>query len=148
MVVRKATSGDILQLSGLFDAYRQFYRKRSNVQGAERFLSERLKHQDSEIFVVETETQQLIGFVQLYPLFSSTKMKRLWLLNDLFVTPNYRGQKVSVLLINRAKELVKETNACGMYLETETSNDIGNQLYPRTGFKRMEDSHFYEWLVD
>ena len=52
--------------------------------GAENFLKERLENQDSEIFVAE-ENGILTGFTQLYPLFSSTRMKRYWLLNDLFV---------------------------------------------------------------
>ena len=62
------------------------------LKGAENFLKERLENQDSEIFVAE-ENGILTGFTQLYPLFfSSTRMKRYWLLNDLFVNENHRGK--------------------------------------------------------
>ena len=72
---------------------------------------------------------------QLYPLFSSTRVSKYWVLNDLFVASEYRGKGYSKLLIGKAKELVKDSNACGMMLETEKSNKIGNNLYPKTGFK-------------
>ena len=88
----------------------------------------------------------LTGFVQLYPLFSSTRVSKYWLLNDLFVDSEYRGKGYSKLLIDKAKELVKDSNACGMMLETEKSNKIGNNLYPETGFKKNDLSNFYEWV--
>ncbi len=144
MEVREVLQSDLEQIAKLFDLYRIFYRKNSDVKGANRFIGERINQGDSKIFVCEKDGK-LIGFVQLYPLFSSTRMKKLWLLNDLFVDSNYRGIGVSIQLIEKAKELVKETNACGMFLETEKSNMIGNKLYPKTGFELNEGSNYYEW---
>ena len=80
-----------------------------------RFLKERIENQDSEIFVAE-EKGIFTGFTQLYPLFSSTRMKRYWLLNDLFVNVNYRGKGFSKALIEAAKELCKTSKSCGMLL--------------------------------
>ncbi|WP_434037406.1 GNAT family N-acetyltransferase [Formosa sp. 4Alg 33] len=145
MTYRNAVENDLKSVAVLFDAYRVFYNKETDVKSAVTFLSERLKHRDSEIFVAENEKGQLVGFVQLYPLFSSTRMEKLWLLNDLFVTPDFRGKGVSVKLIEIAKNLVRETHACGMFLETSKSNIVGNKLYPKTGFKLNEDSNYYEW---
>ena len=96
--IRKATQDDLIQLSQLFDEYRMFYHKTSDISGAEQFISERLENRDSEIFVVE-EDGKLGGFVQLYPLFSSTRMKRYWLLNDLYVNPEFREKAYSKALI-------------------------------------------------
>jgi GNAT superfamily N-acetyltransferase len=87
----------------------------------------------------------VVGFIQLYPLFSSTRLRRLWLLNDLFVDPKYRGLKASVILIDRAKQLVKQTNAAGLVLETAKSNAIGNTLYLKTNFVLDEDHNYYRW---
>ena len=145
MKTRAATLTDLEQLSKLFDAYRVFYRKESDINAGKKFISERLKQKDSELFVCETAEGQLAGFVQLYPLFSSTRMQRLWLLNDLYVDPKHRGQQVSVQLIEASKRLAQASGACGLILETEKSNLIGNNLYPKTGFKRNEGSNFYEW---
>ncbi|MFN0204021.1 MAG: GNAT family N-acetyltransferase [Bacteroidia bacterium] len=142
--IKKATLADIPQLARLFDAYRVFYHKNSDIEGAESFLRERLEAGESEIFVAE-QKEVLLGFVQLYPIFSSTQMKRLWLLNDLFVSPEHRKKRISIALIERAKELCQETAACGLLLETAKSNHVGNQLYPKTGFVVDNDHHYYYW---
>lgn len=145
MKIREVENKDLEQLGELFDGYRIFYRNSSDFEACKAFLSERLKNKDSKIYVCEKDRNQIVGFVQLYPLFSSTRMKKLWLLNDLFVDPAFRGQGISIRLIEKAKELVKKSSACAMLLETEKSNLIGNNLYPKTGFELNRDSNFYEW---
>lgn len=145
MQIRKATLQDISALATLFDAYRVFYEKTSDYKSAVRFLTERIERNESEIFVAETETTQIVGFVQLYPLFSSTRMQRLWLLNDLFVLPEFRSKGISIALIEKSKALCLETNACGLQLETAKTNSIGNNLYPKTGFELDTEHHFYFW---
>lgn len=72
---RKATFEDVNQLAELFDQYRVFYHKESDIPAAEHFLRDRIENKDSEIFVAE-EDGKLTGFVQLYPIFSSTRMQR------------------------------------------------------------------------
>ncbi|WP_066441343.1 GNAT family N-acetyltransferase [Chryseobacterium sp. CCH4-E10] len=143
-MIRKATVTDVQQLAELFDQYRIFYHKNSDIPAAEKFLTERIKNNDSEIFVAEYE-EKLVGFVQLYPLFSSTRMKRYWLLNDLYVHENQRGKGYSKDLIEEAKRMAKSSDACGILLETGKSNDIGNQLYPACGFEIYDEVNFYEW---
>lgn len=147
MKIKKATIAELSNLSLLFDAYRVFYNKTSDKKSAQKFLNARLESNESEIFVSYNTDGVMTGFTQLYSLFSSTRMKRLWLLNDLYVHPDFRGQGFSIALIKRAKQLCRETNACGMMLETGIDNKIGNQLYPRTGFKLNQETNFYSWDV-
>ena len=145
MQVREAKLSDLKNLSVLFNSYRMFYGKVSDIRVAEEFLKSRIENKDSKIFICEFNNE-LSGFVQLYPIFSSTRVSKYWLLNDLFVDINKRGKGYSKLLIERSKKLVIESKACGMMLETEKSNDIGNLLYPSTGFKKNELCNFYEWV--
>ena len=100
---------------------------------------------ESTIYLALDEQDKGIGFTQLYPLFSSTRIGRLWLLNDLFVKPAHRGRGISILLIERAKKLARETKALGIILETEKTNKIGNQLYPRADFILEDDTNHYFW---
>lgn len=144
-MVRQATIKDINPLSELFDQYRIFYRKPSDVEQAKIFLKGRMEQNESVIYVACNHGGDLVGFVQLYPLFSSTQMQRYWLLNDLFVAEAYRRQGFSIALIEAAKRLCKETKAAGMFLETEKNNVEGNHLYPKTGFQLDEDHHYYFW---
>jgi GNAT superfamily N-acetyltransferase len=143
--IKKAALSNLIEVSKLFNQYRIFYGKKSDLEQAQIFLKERLTHNDSEIFVCFDAENEVAGFVQLYPLFSSTRMKKLWLLNDLFVAENQRGKGFSVALIERAKELCVETNACGLMLETAKTNTVGNNLYPKTGFSLDEDHNYYSW---
>jgi GNAT superfamily N-acetyltransferase len=145
MKFRSASINDLEQIAELFDNYRVFYEKASDIEAAKKFLSERIINKESVIIVAEDENGKLVGFTQLYPLFSSTRMKRLWLLNDLFVDPNFRGKKISVALINEAKILSNHTNSAGLLLETAKSNHIGNKLYPRCGIEMDHDFNYYSW---
>lgn len=141
---RKAIIEDSAELSVLFDEYRMFNHKKSDVKSAEIFLKDRMVNKDSEIYIAESDGK-IAGFVQLYPLFSSTRMQKYWLLNDLYVNENFRGKGFSKLLIEEAKNLCRETSACGMLLETGKNNEIGNQLYPNCGFELYDSVNFYEW---
>jgi GNAT superfamily N-acetyltransferase len=145
--IRKAFPEDLPALSKMFDAYRVFYEKSSDLNAAEIFLKARMDNQDSVIFVAESTVSDLVGFTQLYPLFSSTRMQRLWLLNDLFVAPESRGKGISIQLIDAAKRLCIETEACGLILETAKANTIGNSLYPKSGFHLDTDHHYYSWDI-
>lgn len=147
VTVRTAHKKDLSELTKLFNAYRVFYRMDSDSRQTHLFLAERLKLKDSVIFVAETSTRQLTGFIQLYPLFSSTRLKRLWLLNDLYVTENQRGKGISKSLIAHAKQQAITSKACGLLLETEKTNNIGNTLYPSLQFKLQTNSNFYFWTT-
>lgn len=146
MEVRHATLNDIDSLAELFDQYRVFYEKPSDLVSAKKFLHDRIAADESVVFVAK-EGNVMTGFTQLYPLFSSTRMKRLWLLNDLFVDSRFRGKGISVLLIERAKQHCRETGACALTLETAKSNLIGNNLYPRNDFVLDEEHNYYSWSV-
>jgi GNAT superfamily N-acetyltransferase len=145
MIVDQLTIDHLDDLVKLFDAYRVWYRQPADTIQARIFLSERINRHESIIFGAFDGLGHMVGFTQLYPLFSSTRMGRIWLLNDLFVQPESRGQGISLKLLDRAKKLAIDTNAIGVLLETEKSNLIGNQLYPRAGFHLEVDTHYYFW---
>lgn len=143
-VVRRATLHDLEAVAGLFNQYRMWYGKDSDVAGARNFLEARMKNDESVIFIT-TEQEQAVAFTQLYPLFSSTRMKRLWLLNDLFVNDAFRSRGLSKALLERVKTFCHETGACGFTLETAKTNEIGNALYPAAGMKLNTEFNFYYW---
>src|SRR3989337_126901 len=104
MNIRKGMIQDLESITMLFNKYREFYKKDTDLSGAEKFISDRITTKESEINIAEHDENIITGFVQLYPIFSSTRMKRLWLLNDLFVLPEFRGQGVSTALIDACKK--------------------------------------------
>ena len=144
MTVRNAVESDVEKLAVLFDAYRVFYEKESDLNEAKKFLFDRIANKESWI-IVAMEEDYMVGFVQLYPLFSSTRMKKLWLLNDLFIVENYRGKGISKQLIEKCKDVCNDTGACGLMLETAKTNKTGNNLYVKTGFVLDADHNYYNW---
>ena len=143
--ILEANHNNLEDLSLLFDLYRQFYRQPSNISEARLFLNERIINKESVIYVSKEEDGNLSGFVQLYPIFTSVGLNRLWLLNDLFVKIEYRKKGIARNLIDRSKKLTKETNASGLLLETSKNNLEGNVLYPTEGFTLIDESNFYFW---
>jgi ribosomal protein S18 acetylase RimI-like enzyme len=144
-IIREYQQTDLNELTELFDAYREFYKMHSDKGAAKLFLSERMKNKESIIFVAVDDYSKLTGFVQLYPIFSSTRMQRLWLLNDLYVNIFDRGKGISTALIEAAQKMCVETDACGVILETAKTNRIGNALYAKMGFQIDSNHNYYEW---
>jgi GNAT superfamily N-acetyltransferase len=143
--IRQATLQDLEPLSLLFDGYRIFYEEASDLEGVNLFLKDRISNKDSDIFVALDSTGTMTGFLQLYPIFSSTRMKRFFLLNDLFVHPSYRGQGISKAMILEVQKFTKEIGSCGLLLETAKTNLIGNKLYPSVGFICDTEHNYYTW---
>ena len=142
----RAKAEQLEAIVALFEAYRIWYGQAAAAKEAKTFLSERIEKEESHIYLAQDSSNgQYCGFVQLYPIFSSTRMRRVWLLNDLFVEENYRGKGISRMLIDRAKELARATDAAGLLLETQKTNTIGNNLYPATGFELEDKVNFYFW---
>ena len=138
MIVRKAKKKDLEQLSILFDKYRIFYKRKGDVATAKQFLKKRMKRKESVIFVAE-ERDELIGFTQLFPIFSSTNMMRTWLLNDLYVNEKSRGVGAATALLNAAKQFGKETNSKWLLLQTASDNFTAQKVYEKNGWAKETD---------
>jgi hypothetical protein len=67
----------------LFDAYRQFYHKPSDL--ARQFLHARLQNNQSIVLLALQSDNSAVGFTQLFPSFSSASAAPILILNDLFV---------------------------------------------------------------
>ena len=138
MIIRRAKKKDIGQISVLFDKYRIFYKQQPDMAGAKAFLKKRFKRKEAVIFVAE-ERKELIGFTQLFPVFSSVSMKRTWLLNDLYVNEKARGKGVAGKLLNAAREFGNKTNSKWLLLQTGADNVTAQKVYERNGWVKETD---------
>lgn len=137
--ILRATSGDIERIAPLFDQYRRFYDQPSDLEAARSFLADRLSRDESVLFYASVEGT-VVGFVQMYPSFSSVSLRRLWILNDLFVSPDSRGQSVGRRLLEAAADFARQTKARGLTLKTAHDNLPAQRLYESLGWRR--DSRF------
>lgn len=140
---------DAKRIAPLFDSYRQFYGKLPDPDRALAFIQERLQRSESVIFLAENESGRLLGFVQLFPSFTSVEARRLWVLNDLFVSAEARGQGVGRALMEAARQHAIATGAKRLTLETMDDNKTAWSLYESLGYVRNADSvRFYTLELD
>ncbi|MBV8251852.1 MAG: GNAT family N-acetyltransferase [Chitinophaga sp.] len=138
MEIIQANTSWVNEAGALFFEYRNFYRQEPDYEGAWQFMSDRINNQDSMIYLA-LEEGRAIGFVQLYPIFTSVGMKRAWMLNDLFVLEAHRGRGAGKLLVERSRQLAKDTDAKWMMLQTEITNTGAQKLYESLGFQKDND---------
>lgn len=124
----------------LFNKYRIFYKQPSDIELCSKFINDRLKKNESVIFVATIKENEKIvptGFAQLYPKFSSGKAIKIWVLNDLYVDENCRNKGIGENLINRVLTFAKNDNANHVELSTATDNYNAQRLYETIGFERQ-----------
>ncbi|WP_266169570.1 GNAT family N-acetyltransferase [Dyella subtropica] len=141
--VRHATIHDLDIIAPLFDAYRQFYKQPSDLALARRFIAERFQHAESVILLALDEQGQGIGFTQLYPLFSSVRATRKYLLNDMFVVPEARRLGVAAALLEAAAEHGHAMGVSGLSLSTAHDNLAAQRLYESMGWVLEEEFREY-----
>lgn len=140
--IRQATVDDVEQLVPLFDAYRQFYGRTSDVAAARAFLLARCANRESTLFIAH-QGDTAIGFAQLYPSFSSVSLARIFILNDLFVQEQARRTGVAASLLSAAASFAVSLGAVRLSLSTAVTNDAAQALYSSAGWKRDEQFCVY-----
>ena len=145
VTIFRATPEHLSEVARLFDAYRRFYKQESDLARATTFVAARLEQGDSVVLLARSKTTA-IGFTQLYPSFSSVAMRRIWILNDLFVTESARHMGVATSLMEEAKRFAFETHAARLALATATDNEPAQALYESTGWVR--DKAFIHYTYD
>jgi GNAT superfamily N-acetyltransferase len=130
------------EVATLFDQYRVFYHQPSDSDAARAFIQERFEKNDSTIFVVR-DNSLMVGFTQLFPSLSSVSMKRVWILNDLFVREIHRKKGAAKLLMYAAETFARETGAVRIILSTQISNAAAQALYESLGYRKDENFYHY-----
>ncbi|ENZ7341114.1 N-acetyltransferase family protein [Klebsiella aerogenes] len=146
MNIYQAQPQDVDTILPLYLAYRRFYQVEENLGQAREFILKRLQLNQSVIFFAEMDGKA-VGFTQLYPLFCSLEMKRIWLLYDLYVDASARQHGVAQQLIARAEQLAKESDSAFIMLSTATDNTKAQALYERSGFVRDTDFYVYNKML-
>ena len=144
---RQASVADIEALTALFDAYRVFYGKPSDLALARSFLLERFQHNQSVIFLALQSDGTAVGFTQLYPSFSSVSAARSFILNGLFVAPAVRRAGVAAELLAAAASYGRAVGAIRLALSTAISNESAQALYVSEGWVRDSDFHTYSFTL-
>ncbi len=133
------------QLVDVVEEYRVFCGVSSCPGDTRAFFQARLDQGDAVTFIALDEAEdRVMGFVNLYPSFSTLALKRIWILNDLGVSSACRGKGVAKVLINRVLAFAGETDAVRVELKTQTTNHNAQKLYQSLGFEVDNGNVYYQ----
>ncbi|MBG49494.1 MAG: GNAT family N-acetyltransferase [Pseudozobellia sp.] len=140
-IIIRAEREHLADLAPLFNAYRVFYGQQADEEKGLKFLTERFLN-DESIVLLAYENETAVGFTQLYTTYSSVSLQSQFILNDLYVKPEFRKRGVGELLLQSAKELCQEKGFKGLSLETANDNPA-QKLYEKLGWKAESDFIHY-----
>ena len=134
---------DIDALMPLIVGYRVFYKREPMPEESRTYLRARFAAGDYVGFLARVDGAPA-GFAILSPTFSTGFMKRIWLLNDIFVEPSLRKAGVGAALMKRVEEFARETGAGRLDLFTARDNKTAQSVYERAGWVRDEIFYRYQ----
>lgn len=134
--VRRASIEDLDTAAALFERYRTDFGQAPSPARSRDFLAERLSRNQSVLLLAEGDA----GFVQLYPTWSSVRLARVWVLNDLYVLPTQRRRGLARALLDAAAAFARDDGALRLELDTTPDNDAAQALYLAAGWHRFDGS--------
>lgn len=146
MNIRNMEEKDINSVAILLNDYRIFYNKSNELASCEQFLKDRFDNDDSQIFVAELD-DEVVGFAQIYPTFSTVSLQRAYILNDIFVSEKARNTGAGRKLIEKSFEYAEENNARYICLETGKDNMKAQKLYEKMGMTIDETVYHYSKMI-
>ena len=146
-LVRNADENDLEILSCLLHKYRIFHGGKGQVEDARRFLLERIRNNQSYLFLAVDSEERALGYAQVYPSYSSVSLVQVFILNDMFVESNSRGLGVGSALLVAVENYAKKCGVSKLRLSTTVDNHSAQRVYEKNGWKRSDEYYFYEYDV-
>ena len=132
-MIRKLNQNDFNSWSDLFKEYAKFYKVQMNTD----ILGTVWTWVQDKNHVVNGICYELEGKIVAIAHYRAMprplKGQCVGFLDDLFVAPDYRGQKIAQKLIEHLKSLSKANNWCGIRWITHSSNENAKKLYDKIG---------------
>jgi len=126
----------------LFEKYRSFYNMPDDLEKAKQFIAERLSKHDSLIFLAFKKSTA-VGFMQIYPSFSSVAMRSIWILNDLFIDESFRRSGCADSMMKYLEKQASMNSIFSIKLSTAVNNYSAKALYDSLGYTLVKDFDNY-----
>lgn len=143
LTIDRACLADLEEVAPLFNAYRQFLDQPGDLALARAFIRERLERSESVIFLARIDGRP-VGYVQLYPSFTSAGAARIFILNDLYVSLREEGQGAGTALLKAAEAFARSQGVAALRLATNIDNRRAQALYRMSGWSRSDTCLIYE----
>ena len=141
-MIRNLSPNDFNMWSNLYKRYAKFYKVSMN----EEILKNLWAWIQDENHIVNgicfQYEDKIVGIAHYRTMPRPIKGQYICFLDDLFVEPDFRGQKIAQKLISHLKSLSKANNWNGIRWITHSSNENAKKLYDKiannTGFELYE----------
>ena len=141
-MIRKFNKDDFEKWSNLYQGYANFYNVPMNSSILDALWD--LIHDENHIVngICFELDSKIVGIAHYRTMPRPIKGQYIGFLDDLFVEPEFRNQKIAQKLINHLKSLSKSNNWDGIRWITHSSNENAKKLYNKiannTGFELYE----------
>jgi len=139
-MISVAREEDLPELLGLMRAYCDFYEvapSDASLLAMSRALIANPEHDGLQL-IARAQDGSIVGFATLVWTLSTLDAAREGVMNDLFVVPSARGQRIGEQLIAACLERCRERGAASLGWQTAHTNERAQRLYDRVGAKREE----------
>ena len=141
-MIRKLEQNDKDNWIKLYNSYAEFYKVPMNTMILE-ILWDWIHDKSHMVNALCFELEgKIVGIAHYRTMPRPIKGQYIGFLDDLFVEPDFRGQKIAQKLINHLKSLSKSNNWVGILWITHSSNKTAKNLYDKiannTGFELYE----------
>ena len=138
-MIRKIHSKDKKQWEKLYKGYAVFYKVEMNNQILQT-VWDWLNDKNHELKGIGYEIDgKIVGLAHYRKLLSPLKGKYIGYLDDIFVDPEYRGQKIGKKLLNKIKELSKANGWNLVRWQTDEDNFTAKKLYDKVATKTKKN---------
>lgn len=132
------------QLVPVIEEYRQYCGAQPSPGKTRSFLLDLYSQKKAVTFLaIDEPSNNVMGFINLFPSYSTLSLQKIWILNDLGVAKKYRGNGVAKALIQKALSMAKDSGADRVELKTQKTNISAQQLYASLRFTIDEENIFY-----
>lgn len=144
MQIEQLSEKYIDQLIDVVEEYRKFCGFSASYEQTKKFFQYLFTNEKSVTFIAISDNDEVMGFVNLYPSYSTLALSKIWILNDLAVSSRFRRMGLAQKLIKRVITFAEETGAVRVELKTQITNRGAQKFYSEIGFKVDKDNIYYQ----
>lgn len=119
LLVQSISEKYIDQFVIVVDEYRKFCGFNLSPEATKGFFKNLHKENKAATFIAISEEYEIMGFINLYPSYSTLSLRKIWILNDLGVSSRFRRLGVAQALIKKSIEFAKESGSIRIELKLQ-----------------------------
>jgi GNAT superfamily N-acetyltransferase len=152
--IKLVDENNLNELLPLVRAYCEFYHQTEQIPvttddqllSLSRALIANPKQEGIQLLVRDSKNGKAIGFATVFWSWSTLQGGRLAIMNDLFVTEDYRGQGMADLLISECAKYARENEALCLTWQTSVDNKRAQTVYDRCG--ALKSDRWLDYYLD